>query len=136
MAEDLRGQLGDRLVIGRTTSRDPGVDATANVVVATSALEVGFNDPDVAAVVQHKAPRSAASFLQRRGRAGRPRAMRPLTVLVLSDYGRDRAAFQSYEQLFDPNIEIAPLPVRNLYVLRMQAVYATLIGSPAGHLLA
>jgi hypothetical protein len=126
MAEDLRGQLGDRLVIGRTTSRDPGVDATANVVVATSALEVGFNDPDVAAVVQHKAPRSAASFLQRRGRAGRPRAMRPLTVLVLSDYGRDRAAFQSYEQLFDPNIEIAPLPVRNLYVLRMQAVYATL----------
>jgi hypothetical protein len=126
LAEDLRGQLSSRLVIGRTTSRDPGVDATANVIVATSSLEVGFNDPDVGAVVQHKAPRSAASFLQRRGRAGRSRDMRPITVLVLSDYGRDRAAFQSYEQLFDPSVEIASLPVRNLYVLRMQAVYATL----------
>ncbi len=70
MAEDLRGQLSNRLVIGRTTSRDPGVDAAANVIVATSSLEVGFNDPDVGAVVQHKAPRSAASFLQRRGQAG------------------------------------------------------------------
>lgn len=126
MAEDLQGRLADRLVIGRTTSRDPGVDATANVIVATSSLEVGFNDPDVGAIVQHKAPRTAASFLQRRGRAGRPRGMRPITVLVLSDYGRDRAAFQSYEQLFDPSVEIAPLPIRNLYVLRMQAVYATL----------
>jgi hypothetical protein len=126
MAEDLRGQLSNRLVIGRTTSRDPGVDAAANVIVATSSLEVGFNDPDVGAVVQHKAPRSAASFLQRRGRAGRSRAMRPITVVVLSDYGRDRAAFQSYEQLFEPSVEIASLPVRNLYVLRMQAVYATL----------
>jgi hypothetical protein len=126
MAEDLRGQLADRLVIGRTTSRDPGVDATANVIVATSSLEVGFNDPDVGAIVQHKAPRSGTSFLQRRGRAGRPRTMRPMTVLVLSDYGRDRAAFQSYEQLFDPSVEIARLPILNLYVLRMQAVYATL----------
>jgi hypothetical protein len=126
MAEDLRGTLSDRLVISRTTSRDPGVNSIANVVVATSALEVGFNDPDVGAVVQHKAPRSAASFLQRRGRAGRSRVMRPLTILVLSDYGRDRAAFQSYEQLFEPFVEIAPLPIRNLYVLRMQAVFATL----------
>jgi hypothetical protein len=126
MAEDLWGLLGDRLTVGRTTSRDPGVESAANVIVATSSLEVGFNDPDVGAVFQHKAPRSAASFLQRRGRAGRTRDMRPLTVLVLSDYGRDRAAFQSYEQSFDPVVEIAPLPIRNLYVLRMQAVYATL----------
>jgi hypothetical protein len=124
MAEELQGQLANRLVIGRTTSRDPGVDAAANVIVATSSLEVGFNDPAVGAVFQHKAPRSAASYVQRRGRAGRSRAMRPLTVLMLSDYGRDRAAFQSYEQLFDPTVEIANLPVRNLYVLRMQAVYS------------
>jgi DEAD/DEAH box helicase/Helicase conserved C-terminal domain len=126
MAEDLRSSLADRLRIGRTTSRDPGVDAVADVIVATSSLEVGFNDPYVGAVVQHKAPRSAASFLQRRGRAGRPRGMRPLTVIVLSDYGRDRVAFQSYEHLFDPTVEIQALPVRNLYVLRMQAVYSAL----------
>ena len=126
MAEEYRNTLSSRLVIGRTTSRDPGVDGTADVVVATSALEVGFNDPSVGTVIQHKAPRSAASFLQRRGRAGRPQGMRPLTVMVLSDYGRDRVAFQSYEHLFDPMVETASLPIRNLYVLRMQAVYATL----------
>ena len=126
MAEEFRNTLSSRLVIGRTTSRDPGVDGTADVVVATSALEVGFNDPSVGTVIQHKAPRSAASFLQRRGRAGRPQGMRPLTVIVLSDYGRDRVAFQSYEHLFDPMVETASLPIRNLYVLRMQAVYATL----------
>lgn len=126
MAEELRSDLATRLRVGRTTSRDPGVDAAADVIIATSSLEVGFNDPDVGAVVQHKAPRSAASFLQRRGRAGRSRGMRPLTLIILSDYGRDRVAFQSYEHLFDPTVEIQALPVRNLYVLRMQAVYATL----------
>ena len=42
--------------------------------VATAALEVGFNDPLVGAIIQHKAPRGMASFLQRKGRAGRVRA--------------------------------------------------------------
>lgn len=124
LAEDLRGNLAVRLRIGRTTSRDPGVAADSNVVVATSTLEVGFNDPNVGAVLQHKAPRSAASFLQRRGRAGRRRQTRPTTVVVLSDYGRDRIAFQSYESLFEPTVEIESLPVQNAYVLRIQAVYA------------
>ena len=50
--------------------------------------------------------------------------MRPITIVVLSDYGRDRVAFQSYESLFDPSVETESLPVQNLYVLRMQAVYA------------
>ncbi len=126
LAEDIQGRLENRLVIGRTTSRDPGVDDRANVIVATSALEVGFNDPKVGAVLQHKSPHSFASFLQRRGRAGREVNMRPLTVTVLSDYGRDRLAFQSYEHFFNPALERQSLPVRNSYVLRMQAVFSTL----------
>ncbi len=124
IAEELRGNLEDRLVIGRTTSRDPGVEGGADVVVATASLEVGFNDPDVGAVLQHKAPRSNASFVQRKGRAGRQRGMRPITVTVLSDFGRDQLAFQAYEQLFSPQIERQKLPVSNVYVLRMQAVCA------------
>ena len=68
-------------------------------------LEVGFNDPRVGAVIQHKAPRDLASFLQRRGRAGRRLQMRPITVVVLSDYGRDRIAYQTYEKLLDPEID-------------------------------
>ena len=86
--------------------------------MATAALEVGFNDPLVGAVIQHKAPRGMASFLQRKGRAGRDRAMRPITLTVLSDYGRDRAFYQAYEHLFDPSLEPQHLPIRNPYVLQ------------------
>jgi hypothetical protein len=111
LPEDIGHQLSEPLVVARTTGRDPGVDREANVIVATSALEVGFNDPAVGAVLQHKAPRSFASFLQRRGRAGRDRRMRPLTLTVLSDYGRDRQLFQSFEQLFDPLLAAQSLPI-------------------------
>lgn len=124
MCEDIGHALDQRLIIGRTTSQDAGVTPNANIIVATSALEVGFNDPDVGAIIQHKAPRGMASFLQRKGRAGRDRAMRPIAVTVLSDYGRDRALYQSYERLFDPQLEPQYLPVGNPYVLKMQATFA------------
>lgn len=117
-------RLNHPLVVGRTSSEDPGVLSEADVVVATASLEVGYNDARVGAVLQHKAPKDAASFLQRRGRAGRTREMRPITVTVLSDYGRDRVAFQAYEHLFDPALPPQRLPIHNDYVLRMQAVFA------------
>ncbi|MDM0115660.1 protein DpdJ [Variovorax sp. J22R133] len=118
--------LKDRLAVGRTSSQDAGVDRGADVIVATAALEVGFNDPGVGAVLQHKAPRDAAQYLQRKGRAGRLRSTRPWTVVVLSDYGRDRIAYQNYQALFDPQLPARQLPVRNRNVLRMQAVYASI----------
>lgn len=120
------GRLSQRLPLGRTTSQDSGVDAAASVVVATASLEVGFNDSTVGFVIQHKAPRGAAGFLQRKGRAGRSQSMRPWMITILSDYGRDRAAFLSYEQLFDPSVPATSLPVNNLYVLRVQATFALL----------
>lgn len=123
ICEDLGHPLDRRLVIGRTTSQDAGVDQSANIVVATAALEVGFNDPLVGAVIQHKAPRGMASFLQRKGRAGRDRKMRPITLTVLSDYGRDRAFYQAFEHLFDPSLESQFLPIRNPYILKIQAVF-------------
>lgn len=124
--EKIGRDLADRLVVGRTSSQDPGVLAEADVIVATPSLEVGYNDDQVGAVIQHKAPRNMASFLQRKGRAGRQRKMRPMTVTVLSDYGRDKTAFQTYEHLFDPVLPPQHLPVKNEYVLRMQAVFALL----------
>ena len=78
--------------------------SNSNIIVATASLEVGYNDATVGAVVQHKSPRDFASFVQRKGRAGRPREMRPFMVTVLSDYGRDRITYQNYEQLFDPAV--------------------------------
>lgn len=115
---------GSRLGIGRTSSQDVGVDREAEVIVATASLEVGFNDARVGAVIQHKAPHGAAPFLQRKGRAGRTRRMRPWTVIVLSDYGRDREAYQAYDLLFDPELPARSLPVRNTYVLRVHAIQA------------
>lgn len=124
ICEDIGHPLDRRLIVGRTTSQDAGVNQAANIVVATAALEVGFNDPFVGAVIQHKAPRGMASFLQRKGRAGRDRAMRPITLTVLSDYGRDRAFYQAFEHLFDPSLEPQYLPIRNPYVMKIQAVFA------------
>lgn len=116
----------DRLRIARTSSQDAGVDPRADVIVATSSLEVGFDDPDVGAVVQHKAPRDDAAFIQRRGRAGRQQEMRPWTAVVLSDYGRDRARYQGYETIFSPVLPPRSIPLDNMHVLKMQAGYALL----------
>lgn len=124
MCEEIGHTLENPLQITRTSSQDTGVDSESDVIVATASLEVGFNDPDVGAVIQHKAPRNMASFLQRKGRAGRRRTMRPWTVVVLSDYGRDRIAYQSYDLLFNPILEERLLPLANRYVIRIQAAFA------------
>ena len=128
LAEHLGHRLdSDRqLVIGRTSSQDRGVSDDAQVVVATSTLEVGFDDARVGAVLQHKAPHDAASFLQRKGRAGREPVTRPWTVVVLSDWGRDQAAWDAYDAMFDPELPAKSLPLDNRYVQRIQSVYALL----------
>ena len=109
------------LQISRTSSQDTGVDQFTDIVVATSSLEVGYDDPRVGAILQHKAPRDIAQFLQRRGRAGRRQEQRPWTVVVFSDYGRDRLAFQSYESILDPSVPAKSLPLGNQSVRKMQA---------------
>lgn len=114
------------LKVSRTSSQDAGVDNDSQLIVATASLEVGFDDPDVGAVLQHKAPRGVAAFLQRKGRAGRTRGMRPYTAVVLSDYGRDRATYEAWDALFDPMLPRLVLPIRNSAVLRMQAALATM----------
>lgn len=122
-SERIGHHLDQPLEVGRTSSQDTGVGSNLDVVIATASLEVGYNDPKVGAVIQHKAPMDLASFLQRKGRAGRKRDMRPWTITILSDYGRDRFVYQTYEQLFNPHLEKRTLPLQNRYVIRMQAVY-------------
>lgn len=112
--------------VGRTSSQDSGVAASAEIVVATASLEVGFDDDRVGAVLQHKAPHDVAQFLQRKGRAGRNAATRPWTVVVLSDWGRDREAWDAYDALFSPVVPPRSLPLENLYVQRIQSVYSLL----------
>lgn len=124
LPEKLGHNLSKGLMVRRTSSQDVGVERDADVIVATASLEVGYNDPEVGAVLQHKAPREIAAFLQRKGRAGRHPDMRPWTIVSLSDYGRDRYAYQSYDLLFSPKLSARYLPVQNRYVLRMQAAFA------------
>ncbi|EJC6828439.1 TPA: DEAD/DEAH box helicase [Vibrio parahaemolyticus] len=135
-AEHIGHNVSDtgRAVISKTSSQSKGVDNQSDIVVATAALEVGFNDPDVGAVLQHKAPRNTASYLQRKGRAGRKRIMRPWMITILSDYGRDRIAFQQYEQLINPTVKMFRLPIDNSHIQKMQAGLACLewIGMRAG----
>jgi len=126
MCEQLGHSLSSRLVIDRVSSQDRGIEKRAQIVVATAALEVGFDDPSVGAVIQHKSPKGVASFLQRKGRAGRARGMRPWTAIILSDYGRDRVAYQGYDLLFDPELQARTLPLSNRYITRMQAVFAAI----------
>lgn len=128
LAEELGHEVdGDvQKRVGRTSSQDTGVAADADIIVATASLEVGFDDDRVGAVLQHKAPHDVAQFLQRKGRAGRNIATRPWTVVVLSDWGRDREAWDAYDALFSPVVPARSLPLTNLYVLRIQAVYSLL----------
>lgn len=115
--------LAKSLIVTRCSSQDPGANASSDIIVASSSLEVGFDDPEVGAILHHKKPTSISSFIQRKGRAGRKRGMRPWTVVVLSDYGGDRWAFQQPEKLFLPEIDSIFLPITNPYVLRVQAAY-------------
>ncbi|MBN9653282.1 DEAD/DEAH box helicase [Halobacillus sp. GSS1] len=115
--------LRNPLKLDITSSQQKGVDPLARLVIATSTLEVGFNDPEVGAVIQHKAPRNLASFMQRKGRAGRTRGMRPWTVIVASAYGRDRFVYDYPEQIYSPTLPELSLPIKNAYIQRIQAAF-------------
>ncbi len=126
LPKNLGFDLNQPLVITRCTSQDTGADPASDLIVATSSLEVGYDDPQVGAALHHKHPMTISSFIQRKGRAGRRPGTRPWTVTVLSDYGADRWFFQNPEQLFEPQIDHVFLPVLNPYVLRVQATYLLL----------
>jgi hypothetical protein len=123
LAQLIGHNLGSPLSVTRCSSQDPGAEANSDLIIATSSLEVGFDDPEVGAILHHKRPISMSSFIQRKGRAGRTRGARPWTVVVLSDYGADRWAFHSAEQLFQPEVDSLVLPILNPYVLRVQLAH-------------
>ena len=116
--------LTNRLILDTVSSQNKGVNPQARLVLATSTLEVGYDDLQVGAVVQHKTPHNRASMLQRKGRAGRMRGMRPWTVVVTSAYGRDRWAYENPEQFFSPNLPELALPIGNSYVQHIQTAFA------------
>lgn len=101
----------------------------ADVVFATSSLEVGYDDPDITLVYQHYAPMNLASFVQRKGRAGRAADDRPTTAVTLSIYSpRDSWWFRRPHEMISPVRFETPLNPDNAFVRRGQALAALLDG--------
>jgi len=116
--------LKNKINIDKVSSQARGVDKKARLVITTSTLEVGYNDPELGGIIQHKSPHNLASFLQRKGRAGRPRGMRPWTIVVTSAYGRDRWFYENPDYLFSPILPELNLPIKNTYVQKIHASFA------------
>jgi hypothetical protein len=96
---------------------------TRDILFATSVLEVGYDDPSIQFVLQHHAPRNAASFVQKKGRAGRSLQDRPVTAVTLSRHSyRDAFYFQNPRLLYDPADYRPPLNVENYFVHQFQAL--------------
>src|SRR5262249_35211123 len=76
-----------QLITGNTTG-NRGFQSP--LIVGTSALEVGVDDPAVQATLHYRPPRTVFDFIQRRGRAGRGYGELAYTIVVLkqepSDY--------------------------------------------------
>lgn len=68
------------------------------MLISTSALEIGFDHPELIATWQYHAPETVASFLQRKGRGGRSASDRPITMMVLGNSAADIFAFQHHSR--------------------------------------
>lgn len=94
-----------------------------DVIFATTALEVGYDDPSIQFVLQHHAPRNAASFIQKKGRGGRSLSDRPITAVTLSQRSyKDAFYYQNPQLLYDPADYRPPLNVDNHFVQRFQTI--------------
>ena len=69
------------------------------LLVTTSALEVGFDHPELISTWQYHAPPSISSFVQRKGRGGRGITDYPITMVVLGKSSNDIFQFQDHLKL-------------------------------------
>jgi hypothetical protein len=120
-------------IFSGTSSNAEALVKGADVVFATSSLEVGYDDPDITLVYQHYAPQNLASFIQRKGRGGRSVDDRPTTAVTLSIYSpRDSWWFRRPSEMIAPSGFRIPLNPENYFVRRAQALSALLDGLSKG----
>ncbi len=105
-------------------SGNQGLDALdRDIVFATSVLEVGYDDPSIQFVYQHHAPNTTASFVQKKGRAGRSTEDRPITAVTLSRQSyKDAFYFQNPDYLIEAGEYNPPLNVENYFVQRFHSL--------------
>ena len=117
----------DPLNIKRKSGSDRSVtiDPEDDLIITTSALEVGYDDEDLMCVLQYQAPANVASYVQRKGRGGRKVGTRPIIVTVLSPYKpTDLFLFRNEHLLTDPTFQKLPLNPQNRYLQRIHGFYA------------
>jgi hypothetical protein len=93
------------------------------VLISTSALEVGFDHPEIIATWQYHAPPSLAGFVQRKGRGGRGVRDYPITMMVLGTSAADRHAFQNHLKYVDDRNFTAYVDEKNPSV-RLQHIFS------------
>src|SRR5919202_1758221 len=107
------------------SDRAIAIEPNDDLVITTSALEVGYDDEDLMCVLQYTAPANVASFVQRKGRGGRKGGTRPIVVTVLSPYKpTDLFLFRNEHLLTDPTFQKLPLNPQNRYLQRIHGFYA------------
>ena len=124
-------QRGKALQTPLTIKRKSGSDRATpiepndDLIITTSALEVGYDDEALMCVIQYTAPSNVASFVQRKGRGGRKVGTRPIVVTVLSPYkSTDLFLFRNQHLLTDPTFRKLPLNAQNRYLQRIHGFYA------------
>jgi len=90
---------------GRTETPDgrPAHDDDWDLMVTTSALEVGFDHPGIIGTFQYRAPMNIPGFVQRKGRGGREPDDQPISVVVLGSRPEDAFYFHHENLLSDPD---------------------------------
>ncbi len=105
--------------------RDTPIQSDDDLIITTSALEVGYDDEALMCVIQYTAPSNVASFVQRKGRGGRKVGTRPIVVTVLSPYKlTDLFLFRNQHLLTEPTFRKLPLNAQNRYLQRIHGFYA------------
>ena len=127
-SESLGYDLDRQLRLSKCTSQTPGADTSSDMIIATSSLEVGYDDPHVGGIIQHKTPLNVASYLQRKGRSLGEFAVRaPLAQLFYQMVvGIDLHSLTANK--FFHSLSKLPAPIKNPYVLQSQGALYLLIG--------
>ncbi len=119
--------LTDPMNIKRKTARDRQniIKPDDDLIITTSALEVGYDDASIMGVIQYQAPSNIASFAQRKGRGGRNVGTRPIITTVLSPYKTsDVFLYQNHHLLVQPHFKKLPLNPTNTFLQRVHGFYA------------
>jgi hypothetical protein len=96
-----------------------------DLIITTTALEVGYDDASLMGVIQYQSPSNVASFVQRKGRGGRAVGSRPIVAAVLSPYKTgDVFLYQNHHLLVEPEFQKLPLNPANPFLQRIHGFYA------------